>query len=456
MRSLEIKRELAGHDIAVVSDLLDAAARVDGRRPLSDHLHLDLVNGGSDGFTAFIACDDDHPVGYAQISRGNDENAFELVIHPDHRDEMATIGRELIDAAFEVVADDDGGHVNWWVYEPTGAYTSLADAVGMTRGRTLYQMRRSLPTGLPVTIDTRGFEPGLDDQAWLSVNNRAFAGHGEQDERARARAQDLEPGVVADRDFGPFRLDDDADARPEGEPGRVTRSRGGQDPAPPGVGHETGERLTEETGEGDARAQGQHPARRGGGGVAAGQRRQQERRDGQDEVEGDLARQAPRLGEGLEGSPGPALTDDEVDEHGGHIEHARRRGPDEPGREDHGQQGEQVGGQDPRGPPQQVGPPPPGRGQRETVAHEGGAEQEGGEGEEDRDPELAPHGQTPEDPAAAGTGPKGHVRQEHEPGRDRTQQIEAEDSFPDRPFGVDDVHLPFGNHGPYCCIRRNP
>jgi mycothiol synthase len=182
MRCLEIKRQMATADIASVSELLDAAARADGRRPLSDHLYLDLVNGGLDGFAGFLASEPghDHPVAYAQISRGNDAHAFELVIHPHHRYEMATIGPELIEAALDVVAADGGGRVNWWVFEPTSAHTALADDANLVQGRTLYQMRRSLPTGMPVGITTRSFVPGGDDDEWLRVNNHAFADHGEQ------------------------------------------------------------------------------------------------------------------------------------------------------------------------------------------------------------------------------------------------------------------------------------
>lgn len=182
MRCLEIKREMHSDDIAQVTELLDAAARADGRRPLSDHLYLDLVGGGHDGFAGLVAWEPghDHPIGYAQVSKGNDSLAFELVVHPHHRYEMATIGPELMEAALDVVRSEGGGEVNWWVYEPTSAHRTLASDAGMTQGRTLYQMRRSLPTERHATIETRAFVPSVDDSAWLSVNNRAFADHSEQ------------------------------------------------------------------------------------------------------------------------------------------------------------------------------------------------------------------------------------------------------------------------------------
>jgi mycothiol synthase len=182
VRSLEIKRQMADGDIAEVTKLLDAAARADGRRPLSDHLYLDLVSGGLDGFAGLLAFEPghDHPVAYAQVSKGNDSHAFELVVHPHHRYEMATIGPELLDAALDVVRSEGGGEVNWWVFEPTSAHQTLAEASSMKQTRTLYQMRRSLPTERHTTIDTRAFVPGDDDEVWLRVNNSAFADHAEQ------------------------------------------------------------------------------------------------------------------------------------------------------------------------------------------------------------------------------------------------------------------------------------
>ncbi len=182
MRRLEIKRQMDDADITTVRDLLDDAARTDGRRSLSDHLYLDLVNGGTDGFAALLATEPghDHPSAYAQISRGNDVDVFELVVHPHHRDELAEIAPELLAAAREVVAADGGGTIVWWVDEPSPVHVELAERAGMREQRRLLQMRRPLPTGIEVTIETRSFRPGDDDEEWLRVNNRAFAGHREQ------------------------------------------------------------------------------------------------------------------------------------------------------------------------------------------------------------------------------------------------------------------------------------
>ncbi len=182
VRTLDIKRQFDAGEIADVSGLLAAVERADGHRPLSDHLWLDLVEGGREGFAGLVAWEPghEHPVAYAQLSRGNDSWALELAVHPHHRYEMMAIGPELLTAAVDVVAHEGGGHVHWWVFEPTAAHEQLARNAGLTPGRRLYQMRRSLPVGAPDELVTRAFVPGQDEEAWLRVNNRAFGLHPEQ------------------------------------------------------------------------------------------------------------------------------------------------------------------------------------------------------------------------------------------------------------------------------------
>jgi mycothiol synthase len=187
VRSLDIKRQMSADDIAEVSQLLTDAERADGSVPLSDHMWLDLREGGRPGFAGLVAREPghDHPVAYCQLSRGNDSWAIEIVVHPHHRYDMATIGPELMHAAVDIVRTEGGGHVHWWVFEPSQLHHHIASGVGLTVGRTLLQLRRPLPlesslTDLISDFVTCRFRPGIDDDEWLSVNNAAFATHPEQ------------------------------------------------------------------------------------------------------------------------------------------------------------------------------------------------------------------------------------------------------------------------------------
>ena len=70
--------------------------------------------------------------------------------------------------------------MQWWAFAATAADTDLAGSAGLTMTRELLQMQVPLPLDRPVDVDTRPFEPGRDEDAFLAVNNRAFAGHPEQ------------------------------------------------------------------------------------------------------------------------------------------------------------------------------------------------------------------------------------------------------------------------------------
>ena len=169
-------------DIAAVSELLDRAAEADGHRPLGEHQWLDLVEGRRDGFAGLVAWDPaaEHPVGYAQLTRGARSWALELVVDPRHRRPDGAIDRDLLRAALEIVGHEGGGHLHLWVPKPTADHDEMAAHAGLRRGRDLYQMRRSLPVDEPVELPTRPFVVGQDEEAWLEVNNRAFARHPEQ------------------------------------------------------------------------------------------------------------------------------------------------------------------------------------------------------------------------------------------------------------------------------------
>jgi len=181
---LEVKRQMDAADIAAVSQLLDVAAAADGHRPLGEHQWLDLVHGGRAGFAGLVAWEDghDHPVGYAQLTRGEGTWALEYVVDPHHREtDGRRIGQDLLDNAIAIVRGEGGGHVHLWVPKPSEQSDDIAAVAGLRRGRDLLQMRRPLPVDEPWELEPlRAFVPGLDEPAWLEVNNRAFAWHPEQ------------------------------------------------------------------------------------------------------------------------------------------------------------------------------------------------------------------------------------------------------------------------------------
>jgi len=182
MSGVEIKRTLTAQDIASVTTLLDIASEGSGRPSLSDHLRLDLESGGGPGFVGLIMRTPETgvPYAYAQVSGGNESSSFELVVHPEHRDELATIGAELIPEAVNFMNLQGVGRLSWFVTEPTDAERGLASDAEMWIDRTLLQMRMELPVDVDATVETRAFIVGTDEAAWLEVNNRAFADHEEQ------------------------------------------------------------------------------------------------------------------------------------------------------------------------------------------------------------------------------------------------------------------------------------
>jgi len=170
-----------------VSELIQAAWRADGARPLNDHLWLDLREGGRHGFAGIIASDDQHShiVAYCQVSRGNESWSLDLIVHPHNRYDTLEMAPDLLREALDIVASEGGGHVHWWVFEPNNTHRQLATQVGLHQGRRLIQLRRTLPLESHLLGEIDGFDVdtfvvGQDEAEWVNLNNSAFAHHPEQ------------------------------------------------------------------------------------------------------------------------------------------------------------------------------------------------------------------------------------------------------------------------------------
>lgn len=194
-------RDISDAQLAEVRDLLAAVEAADDHAALGEHKWLDLVSGPGPGvspessapgdsrerrcFAGIVAEDPPHPhpVGYAHLAgNGGAHFGLEVAVDPEHRG----IGVEvaLVEAALELATTEGGGRLHFWVFRPTQIHEALAHRLGFARGRELYQMRRPLPhpeaPRWPAGVRVRRFVPGRDEEAWLAVNNAAFAGHPEQ------------------------------------------------------------------------------------------------------------------------------------------------------------------------------------------------------------------------------------------------------------------------------------
>lgn len=185
MPNVEIHRRLGERDISAIVELVQAAESVDKHKALEDHAWIDLVQGGRKGVLGLVAksIHTDAVIGYAQISKGSNNSwAVEYVIHPKNRDNQE-IAKELLSQAFAEIQRQGGGHIHLWIAKPPPSTDKLCADIGLQKGRTLYQMRRTLPLETSLqepSITTRPFVIGQDEEAWLKLNNDAFSWHPEQ------------------------------------------------------------------------------------------------------------------------------------------------------------------------------------------------------------------------------------------------------------------------------------
>jgi mycothiol synthase len=172
-------------DVAQILALTHAAGDADGAYPLSEHVMLHLRHGGDRPATHLLAHaeTDAGPllVGYAHVDPTDvvEGPSAELCVHPLYR--RRGLGRQLVLGVIAAAEKHDPqGRVRLWAHGDHPSANALALSLGFVRSRLLWQMRRSLfaPVDAPVLPDgviLRPFRPGLDDEAWLALNRRAFA-----------------------------------------------------------------------------------------------------------------------------------------------------------------------------------------------------------------------------------------------------------------------------------------
>jgi mycothiol synthase len=167
-------------------ELIRAVESVDGTPPLSEYKTMRL-GGGLDVREHILLDESGSIVGYGQAAwHGANEAgghwAIEVAADGGHR-EVADV-LSLIDS---VRLDLEGASATIWAR--SGYAGVAARAGGWQEQRLLLEMRRSLPIENLTTDlgDARitTFRVGVDEGAWLKVNNAVFAGHPENGDMTR-------------------------------------------------------------------------------------------------------------------------------------------------------------------------------------------------------------------------------------------------------------------------------
>lgn len=181
---IAVHDQLSAEQGAEVVRLADAATAADGVRPLNEQVMLQLRYGGAAAVRHVVATEPEGAwVGYGHLDLTDriQGASAEVVVHPDwrRRGVGAALVRRMLDETGPATS------LRLWAHGHHPAAERLADTLGFTRVRDLWQMRRSLHADLPRLevpdgIRLRPFRPGVDDEAWLRVNARAFTDHPEQ------------------------------------------------------------------------------------------------------------------------------------------------------------------------------------------------------------------------------------------------------------------------------------
>lgn len=150
-----------------LDDLARAASAADGAPPFSDQA---LVDARSDRARV---------LGDGRAAAVLRTGEVELAVHPDHRRQGR--GSDLL----RRVLEETTGSLAAWAHGDLPGSRVLAERAGFEAVRTLLQQRAPVPTEPRAPRLHEGdriasFRPGVDEEAWLDLNRRAFADHPEQ------------------------------------------------------------------------------------------------------------------------------------------------------------------------------------------------------------------------------------------------------------------------------------
>ena len=177
--------ELTSTKRHAVLNLIQQVTLFDGAPPIAEHTLLHLRHGGDKKDSHLVIYEDNDlgkkVIGYAHLDQTDlvAGPSVELIVDPYYRNQ--DVAKELLTKAIEVC----GVRLRLWVHNQTDDTHLLTHYSNFEKIRSVLQMSKeqgeviTLPA-LDPTIIIRSYLPGIDDTAWLDLNNTVFKDHPEQ------------------------------------------------------------------------------------------------------------------------------------------------------------------------------------------------------------------------------------------------------------------------------------
>jgi mycothiol synthase len=194
---LRVTEALSPAERAEVEHLHDRVLAFDGHPSLGDGAWREVSaptpsGEGARRAASFLVHRDGALIGYGNLAPADNAAPPHVsagaVVAPDARDD--DVEAQLLEAMVRDVGAHGGALVIWWRLGAGPGSDRVAEQVGFGASRDLHEMHVPLPLAeaprWPTGVEVRTFVPGRDEDGWLAVNNRAFAGHPEQGGWVRA------------------------------------------------------------------------------------------------------------------------------------------------------------------------------------------------------------------------------------------------------------------------------
>ena len=158
--------------------LIRAAHDFDGTPAIAEHVLLHLRHGGDKSDSHLVIEENKEVIAYAHLDTTDlvAGPSVEAVVHPQHRDKGW--GALIIKEAITVCGD----RTRIWSHGDLPAAKAIAASLKLERLWSNLLMSKSLGEIQPVIskYPIRTFIPGLDNQAFLALNNKVFANYPDQ------------------------------------------------------------------------------------------------------------------------------------------------------------------------------------------------------------------------------------------------------------------------------------